>query len=59
MGRHRFRMRRAVLFVRGARGNLAYLSLEGGVGGSALIGSAPYHGSNGRSCRHMFPARRQ
>ena len=42
-------------FVRGARGNLAYLSLEGGVGGSALIGSAPYHGSNGRSCEfgHM------
>ena len=42
-------------FVRGARGNLAYLSLEGGVGGSALIGGSPYHGSNGRSCEfgHM------
>ena len=34
---------------------MAYLSLESGIGGSVLIGGAPYHGSNQRSCEfgHM------
>ena len=42
-------------FSRGAVGNMAYLSLESGIGGSVLIGGAPYHGSNQRSCEfgHM------
>ena len=42
-------------FARGARGNMAYLSLESGIGGSVLIGGSPYHGSNQRSCEfgHM------
>ena len=42
-------------FTRGALGNMAYVSLEGGVGGSVLIGGAPYHGSNQHSCEfgHM------
>ena len=42
-------------FTRGAVGNMAYVSLEGGVGGSVLIGGSPYHGTNQRSCEfgHM------
>ena len=42
-------------FTRGAVGNMAYVSLECGVGGSVLIGGSPYHGSNQRSCEfgHM------
>ena len=42
-------------FTRGAVGNMAYISLECGVGGSVLIGGSPYHGSNQRSCEfgHM------
>ncbi len=42
-------------FARGAVGNLAYISMECGIGGSVLIGGAPYNGSNQRSCEfgHM------
>ncbi len=39
----------AELFVRGGRSNLAYLSLETGVGGSVLIGGSLYNGDNLRS----------
>ncbi len=42
-------------FARGSAGDMAYVSLEGGVGGSVLINGAPYTGSNDRSCEfgHM------
>ena len=42
-------------FSRGARGNMAYVSLESGIGGSVLIGGSPYHGTNQRRCEfgHM------
>ncbi len=40
---------RAELFVRGNRSNMAYLSLETGVGGAVLIGGAPYVGDHRRS----------
>lgn len=36
-------------FMRGAKGNLAYISLEGGVGGSVFIDGHSYQGVNGRS----------
>lgn len=36
-------------FVRGEHRNMAYLSLESGVGGAVLIGGAPYGGDNRRS----------
>ena len=36
-------------FARGARGSMAYLSLEGGVGGAVLINGSPYSGANLRS----------
>ena len=36
-------------FVRGTRQNMAYLSLENGVGGAILFGSGPYQGNNRRS----------
>ncbi len=36
-------------FVRGGRSNLAYLSLETGVGGAVLIGGSLYNGDNLRS----------
>jgi len=42
-------------FLRGGGGNMAYLSLENGVGGAVLLGGAPYHGDNRRSAEfgHM------
>ena len=42
-------------FARGAKVDMAYLSLESGIGGSVFIGGAPYLGSNHRSCEfgHM------
>lgn len=36
-------------FVRGAKGSMAYMSLEGGVGGAVLIDGSPYFGTNLRS----------
>lgn len=36
-------------FMRGLQGNMAYLSLENGVGGAVLLNGAPYFGTNGRS----------
>lgn len=39
----------AELFVRGSRQNMAYLSLENGVGGAILFAGAPYVGDNRRS----------
>lgn len=39
----------AELFVRGSRPNMAYLSLENGVGGAILFAGAPYVGDNRRS----------
>lgn len=36
-------------FVRGESQNMAYLSLESGVGGAVLIGGTPYSGDNSRS----------
>lgn len=42
-------------FLRGAPTNMAYLSLENGVGGAILLGSSPYIGENRRSAEfgHM------
>lgn len=40
---------RAEWFIRGGRSNMAYLSLENGVGGAVLIGGAPYVGDHNRS----------
>ena len=39
----------AELFVRGSNRNMAYLSLENGVGGAILFAGAPYVGDNRRS----------
>ena len=39
----------AECFVRGGRGNMAYLSLENGVGGAVLMGGELRAGDNGRS----------
>ena len=39
----------AEYFARGSRRNLAYISLENGVGGAVMIGGRPYPGSRGRS----------
>ena len=39
----------AELFVRGSSRNMAYLSLENGVGGAILFAGAPYVGDNRRS----------
>lgn len=39
----------AEFFVRGSGRNMAYLSLENGVGGAILFGGAPYLGDNRRS----------
>lgn len=36
-------------FARGAQQNMAYFSLENGVGGAVLIGGIPYGGDNSRS----------
>lgn len=36
-------------FARGAQQNMAYFSLESGVGGAVLIGGIPYSGDNSRS----------
>ena len=36
-------------FVRGGMRNMAYFSLENGVGGAVILGGRPYNGSNGRS----------
>ena len=45
----------AELFVRGSIRNMAYLSLENGVGGAILFDGAPYLGDSRRSgeCGHM------
>ncbi len=45
----------AEFFVRGNGRNMAYLSLENGVGGAILVGGAPYLGDNRRSAEfgHM------
>lgn len=45
----------AELFVRKGNRNMAYLSLENGVGGAILVGGAPYLGDNRRSAEfgHM------
>ena len=36
-------------FAQQEKGSIAYLSLEGGVGGAVLIDGVPYTGANGRS----------
>lgn len=45
----------AEFFVRGSGRNMAYLSLENGIGGAILVGGAPYLGDNRRSAEfgHM------
>ena len=40
---------KAEMFVRGGQANMAYLSLEDGVGGAVLIGGKPYLGEHLRS----------
>ena len=42
-------------FLRSSRRDMAYLSLENGVGGAILLGGSPYHGNNRRSAEfgHM------
>lgn len=40
---------KAEMFVRGGQANMAYLSLENGVGGAVLIGGKPYPGEHLRS----------
>ena len=44
-------------YVRGKPQNMAYLSLEGGVGGAVLIGGLPYGGNNigGLLSEHLPP----
>lgn len=39
----------AELFARGSNSNMAYISLENGIGGAILFGGAPYLGDNRRS----------
>ena len=36
-------------FIRGGAGNMAYISLEVGIGGAVMIGGVPYAGDNSRS----------
>lgn len=45
----------AEFFVRGSGRNMAYLSLENGIGGAILVGGSPYLGDNRRSAEfgHM------